>query len=35
MNTAKKIYRRFAGLDAEDIPFPERYVTRTPTSFGD
>jgi hypothetical protein len=34
-NIAERIRKRFTGLDAESIPFPERYVTRTPLSFGD
>jgi len=34
-NIAERIHKRFAGLDAEAIPFPERHVTRTPPSFVD
>ncbi|NTV66956.1 MAG: DUF2281 domain-containing protein [Chlorobaculum sp.] len=32
-NIAERIHRRFAGLDAESIPFPERHLPRTPPSF--
>ncbi|TNJ38878.1 DUF2281 domain-containing protein [Chlorobaculum thiosulfatiphilum] len=32
-NIAERIHRRFAGLDAENIPFPERHLPRTPPSF--
>ena len=34
-NIAERIHRRFAGLDTEAIPFPERHLTRTPPSFDD
>ncbi|TNJ38875.1 DUF2281 domain-containing protein [Chlorobaculum thiosulfatiphilum] len=34
-NIAERIHKRFAGLDAESIPFPERHLPRTPPSFDD
>jgi hypothetical protein len=34
-NIAERIHKRFAGLDAESIPFPERQLPRIPPSFDD
>ena len=34
-NIAERIHKRFAGRDAESIPFPERHLPRTPPSFDD
>jgi hypothetical protein len=35
MTTAENIHKRFAGLEAESIPLPERHLPRTPLSFDD
>ncbi|NTU54058.1 MAG: DUF2281 domain-containing protein [Chlorobiaceae bacterium] len=32
-NIAERIHERFAGLDTESVPFPERHLPRTSPSF--